>query len=443
MRRSRFVHAAVAALVAAPVAASAQGSMVDQQSACMAARGGTGVAEPCAEGSAAWFNPAALAETGTVISAGAAVIRAGNAFRYDPAYLRGGDAEVVNRPTSTALAPQGYLAVRVNPRLAAGIAVLFPYGLGLEWPVCPVEDPRCAGGGFEGRFTGYDNALRALYVQPTVAYQLVPGQLSIGAGVDYVRGTLEINRREFGPPALGLGNTEVADARFAGGGSALTYHLAALARPTDRVSIGIRYLGEAGVDLEGDASFRQVSTGLPTLDVLIGAGLPPDQGVSSRVRFPAQLVVGTALRVDPGLTVMGDLQRTFWTSFDELPVRFDARADETIELGYRDANTFRLGAEYAATDAVVVRAGFRYNEAATPRATPLLPEGERTYWTLGVGFRPLAALSTDLSLQYVAQPDRAGPVLPGGPRAGIYESSGTVLNLTLAWRLGRSGAAAR
>lgn len=434
MKRSLVAGAALAVLAAPPLAA--QGSSVDQQSACMAARAGAGAANPCDDGSAVFFNPAGLAETGTVASAGAAVIRAGNTFRYDPGYAPGGAEAVVERPATTALAPQGYVNVRIDPRLAAGIGLLFPYGLGLEWPVCPVEAPRCGEANFEGRFTGYDNTLRAMYVQPTVAYQVVPGRLSVGAGVDYVRGTIDVYRRQFGPAPLGLGGTEVADVRLSGTGDAFTYHVGVLARPTARVSLGARYLGEAGVDLSGDARFRQVSTGSPALDAQIGAALPRDQDAASRIDFPAQLVLGTAARVGERVHVMADWQRTFWSSFDALDVDFATAPDESLELGYRDASTFRLAADLQATDGVVVRGGFRYNQAATPRATPLLPEGERNYWTLGVGLRPLRALTTDLSLQYVRQPDRAGPVLPGGPRAGIYESTGLVFNFTLAYRFG-------
>ena len=85
---------------------------------------------------------------------------------------------------------------------------------------------------------------------------------------------------------------------------------------------------------------------------------------------------------------------------------------------------------------MTVRAGFRYNEAATPRATPLLPEGERNYYSLGLGYRLTPSLSTDFAFQYINQPDRAGAVVPEGPRAGVYESTGVIFNFTVAYRFG-------
>ena len=91
---------------------------------------------------------------------------------------------------------------------------------------------------------------------------------------------------------------------------------------------------------------------------------------------------------------------------------------------------------YGVAIALMVRAGFRWNEAASPRATPFLPEGERNYWSLGLGYKMNDALSFDLSGQYINQPDRAGAVIPEGPRAGIYEANGMVFNFTLAYRFG-------
>jgi long-chain fatty acid transport protein len=433
-RPSLLLPLAAAVLLAHPGAVTAQGSLVDQQSACMAARAGAGAANPCSDGSAVYFNPAGLAGTPAVLSAGAAFIRSGSGFRYDPAYAPGGEDATVRRPTTTSLAPQAYVNLPLPPRLAVGFGALFPYGLGLEWPVCPVEDPRCAGPNFEGRFTGYDNALRALYLQPTLAYAALPGRLSVGLGVDHVRASMEVNRRQPGPAALGLGSTEVVDAHVEASGSGWTYHVGVLAQPAHRVSLGARYLGAASVAMDGDARFRQVSTGSPGLDALVAAGLPGDQGISTVVEFPAQLVLAAAVRVEERVVVMLDWQRTFWSSFDALPVRFASMPEDRLELDYRDASTFRAAVDAAVAGDLVVRAGFRYNEAATPRATPFLPEGRRTYWTLGAGLRPLPRLTADASFQYIHQPDRAGPVLPGGPRAGVFSNTGAVANLSLTWR---------
>ncbi len=161
--------------------------------------------------------------------------------------------------------------------------------------------------------------------------------------------------------------------------------------------------------------------------------------MGTTIEFPAQLVLGVAFGATDRLNLLADWQRTFWSSFDAFPVDFETEDDQSLELGYDDTNTFRLAADFAATEALALRAGFRYNDAASPQATPFLPEGERNYYTLGLGYRFTRALSTDFSFQYINQPDRAGTVIPGGPRAGVYEATGMVFNFTLAYRFGGRG----
>ncbi|HYR09923.1 MAG TPA: outer membrane protein transport protein [Longimicrobium sp.] len=440
MRRSLAIAGAAAvACAAAGTPLHAQGSSVDQQSACMAGRVGAGVAMPCDDGSAVYFSPAGLAHTPSVVSAGVALVRAGGAFEYDSGMEPGDRTRRLERETANVFVPQGYINFRASDRLAVGIGVLAPYGLGLEWPVCEAETPRCGSPNFEGRFTGYDNSIKGLYIQPTVAFQLIPDRLSVGAGFDYVRGDIEVHRRQFGPEPQGLGNTEIADVELKGKGTGTTYHVGGILRLHPRASVGVRYLGSAEVDIDGDATFVQVSTGNAGVDALIAGQFPTDQGVATTIEFPAQLVAGVALGVTRQLNLLADWQRTWWSSFDAFPVDFETQPDQSLELGYDDTNTFRFAADFAATEALALRAGFRYNEAATPRATPFLPEGERNYYTVGLGYRFTPALSTDFSFQYINQPDRAGSLIPGGPRAGVYEATGMVFNFTLAYRFGGRG----
>ena len=439
MKRSlALAGGAIAAIVAAGSPLHAQGSGVDQHSACMVGRVGAGVASPCADASAIYFSPAGLAFTPSAIGIGAAIITSGNDFTYDPGNsIAGGTIE---REDETIPVPHAYVNLHVNPRLAAGIGVFAPYGLGLEWPVCSVETVNTAqcdqDRNFEGRYTGYDNSLRGIYVQPTVAYQVIPNRLSVGVGVDYIMGSLEVHQRQAGPAAFGLQNTDVADVTLEGDGTGVTFHVGAVAQLTPRTSVGIRYLKAAKVDMDGDATFEQVMTGVPAFDAVIGAQIPQNQGVATQIEFPSQLVVGVAFRPIEPLNLMVDWQRTGWESFDEFEVDFASAPNDTLFLNYENTNTFRLAAELAATERLDVRAGFRYNTAATPRATPFLPEGERNYYTVGVGYAVTPRLNADLGLQHIVQPDRAGAVRPGGPREGVYSSRGRVIGVTLSYRFG-------
>src|SRR5687768_10024419 len=108
MRRSlALAGIAVAVCMAAGSPLHAQGSGVDQQSACMTGRVGAGVANPCDDASAVYFSPAGLAERPSAIGIGATIVRSGNSFRYNSGQ---GPADlVIDRETETKVVPQAFV----------------------------------------------------------------------------------------------------------------------------------------------------------------------------------------------------------------------------------------------------------------------------------------------------------------------------------------------
>jgi long-chain fatty acid transport protein len=442
--------AAVACIAAGTPALHAQGSGVDQQSACMTGRVGAGVAMPCEDGSAVYFSPAGLAMQGSALSLGVTLVSSSNTFRYDPGYNLADPT--IRRARETVPVPQAFVNYRASERLAVGLGVFAPYGLGLKWDVCSIQETNTAActpeNNFEGRFTGYDNAFRGIYVQPTVAYQIVPNRVSVGVGLDYVRGNIEVHQRA-DVAASGLRGLDVADATLKGEGTGLTYHLSGIARLSQRASLGVRYLHSVEVDMEGDATFLPVPTGNAGIDALIAAqiasGALGDQGIGTTIEFPSQLVVGVNFAATPRLNVMADYQLTGWESFDQFDIDFENEnaTDRVLNLGYQNTNTFRFAADFAATDALALRAGFRYNNEASPRATPLLPEYERNYFTAGLGYRFTRSLGLDLAYQLVRQPDRRGSVRPGEPSVGVYTADANIFGVTLSYLFGRHHGAAQ
>jgi long-chain fatty acid transport protein len=445
MRRSLAIAGAAAlacAVVGTPL--HAQGSSVDQQSACMSGRVGAGVASPCDDASGVYFSPGGLAMQGSNIGVGVTLIRSGSTFTYDPGTEPPGTASSVKRDIELVPVPQVFVSYKVRPRLAAAIGAFAPYGLGLSWPVCPVENTTasCTADGttnFEGRYTGYDNSLRAYYVQPTVSYEVIPGVLSVGAGLDVVHSTIEVHQRA-DAPSIGLRGIDVADAELSGSGNAVTGHVGAVLRVSPRTTVGVRYLHRTRVDLSGNADFTQVPTGTifdPLLAAQFASGGPlSDQGIATTITFPSQLVAGVSFRPVEVLNLLFDYQHTGWSSFNRFVLDFENRGLDTLNLNYRNTNTFRAAAQFDYSDALAFRLGFRYNTAATPRATPFLPEGERNYYTAGIGWRATRALTADFSFQYINQPDRRGAVRPDEPAIGLYSVTGQTFGFTLSYHFG-------
>jgi long-chain fatty acid transport protein len=443
MRRSLAIAGAVVACAAVGAPLHAQGSSVDQQSACMSGRVGAGVASPCDDASGVYFSPAGLAGQGSAISLGVTLINAGNTFTYDVGRQPAGSPQSIERDRETIPVPQAFASFKVHPRVAAAIGVFAPYGLGLKWPACSVETANTAGcdqsQNFEGRYTGYDNALRAIFVQPTLSFDAIPGRLQIGAGLDYVRGSIEVHQRA-DAPTLGLRGTDVADVTLKGDGHGITANLGAILRLNHNTSLGVRYLHSTKIDFTGDAAFVQVPTGT-IFDALIApqfaaGGQFTNQGIATTIKFPHQLVAGISYRPVEVLNLLFDYQRTGWSSFKAFDIDFENNPNRVLNLNYRDTNTFRLAGEFTYSDALSFRLGYRYNQAATPRATPFLPEGERNYYTAGIGWHLNRALSADFSYQYINQPNRRGALRPDEPAIGVYDAFGQTFGFTLAYRFG-------
>jgi long-chain fatty acid transport protein len=448
-----------------PIAAAAQGFSVNEHGTCSMARGGTGVASACGDGSTINFNPSGIAGiTGGLVGAGVTLIQANGSFTDDRTLLVG---ELENEPVPV---PHVYLVYGINDKLAAGFGFFVPYGLGSEWADT-----------FEGRFNGYDNDLRSMYFQPTLAYKL-HDKIKIGAGFDYVVGSLKLTQRldlsEFtAVPGTTFGeigipfHTDFANAELeASGATGIGGNFGITIEPVDGFSIGARYLTRVKLDYEGEAVFDPVSTGLilppqnpiAVLNPLLDENLPlpvdnlleaadlfsdgsqlGDQVVSTSITMPDQATVGVAIDVSPALMLLVDYQWMNWSIFDRIQLDFEnaATPDREVIEDYEDTHGIRVGLDWDGGGMLAVRGGYLYHKGAAPpqTVTPLLPEGARNEFTGGFGLRLTDMLTADFAYQYLKQNDRRGRVREGESGAaptealnsGLYAFNAHLFGVTL------------
>src|SRR5438094_3919004 len=245
---------------------AAQGFGIYEQGTCAMGRAGTGVAAPCPDGSALFFNPAGLAGLkGGHATIGVTLINVDGGFT-DDILQRTSD---LNDPLIAL--PQVYVSYAATPKLGIGVGLFAPYGLQTEWPLS-----------FDGRLAGYKNILRSVYIQPTVAYQATPW-LSLGAGLDIVRGSVELNQHldlaegplpptlvpvPPGSPPVVFGQfgiapgTDFANTHLEATKTTVAAHFGAIFKATDQLSFGANFLTQAKFDYSGTATFTQVQTGL-------------------------------------------------------------------------------------------------------------------------------------------------------------------------------------
>lgn len=461
MRRKAVVLAAmvVAATGVLASGAQAQGFSVYEHDACTMGRAGVGVASPCSGGSAVFFNPAGIV-TGQAgkwnVVSGVTMIPPRGSFT-DSASGVSTDLVKANIPV-----PNVYITRQIGTRFAVGVGMFAPYGLTTEWP-----------SSFMGHFLSYKATIKSIYLQPTVAMRVTP-RIQIGVGLDIVRSAVELHQyvELSGQTAIAatattpaitfamLGvpvGTAFADARLHGTGNAVGFHVGAIVRPTDYLSLGARYLSGVTINGEGFAGFSAVATGitLPSgnpfgvprgtpLDAVLASqfttGRLVTQTVSATIPMPSQLVVGADLRVMPGLHVMGDVQLTNWSVFEELPLTLGVIGADTLYEGYSNTTGYRAAVEYEATPKLRLRGGFLTHAAAAPTltVTPLLPEGARSEFTAGAGYQVSPGIRIDLAYQVIKQQDRRGRVIEPPDRVtnvnqGLYKFSANLFGASVAF----------
>lgn len=446
--------AAVTALLAVPRSAEAQGFSVNEQGSCAMGRAGTGVASPCQDGSAMFYNPAGL-----IVPKGQGVASGGvTLIAPTGSFTNSTTGEVSDMVDATHPVPALYMAYGVSDVATLGLGIFAPYGLAVEWP----EDA-------QGRFLGYYSSVKGIYFQPTVGLK-ASDMFTFGIGFDITSSTVELKQRvDLAPqeaaPGVTFANlgiaygTDFANVELTGSDISLGFHLGAIAQITDDFSFGIRYLSRQTVNVDdGEATITQVATnlylapnnplGLPggtPVDALVApefqAGGPlVDQGGTAILPYPAQLNMGLAYQVTDRLKLLGDVGIQFWSAFDTLPLNFSLLGQRDLVESYRNSTSWRLGGEYKVGQKSTARLGvLAHNAAAPPQTvTPLLPEGPRTEFTAGFGMHLSEKFRFDVAYQYIDQADRQGRSGDGGMAApttavndGLYTFDANLLGITL------------
>jgi len=474
------VRYALVLCAAMPTLLGAQGFGIYEQGTCAMGRAGAGVAAPCSDGSAMFFNPAGLAGlTGGRLTIGVTLLDVQGGFTDDLFQQK-------TKLDDPLLAiPQVYISYAATPKLGVGVGLFAPYGLETNWPTA-----------FDGRFAGYKNILKSVYIQPTLAYQVSP-RVSLGAGLDVVLGKVELNQRldlattpvpasilpvppGTPPPVFGQfgfpPGTDFADAHLEATKTTVAAHFGATFKVSDQLSFGANFLTQAKFDYSGTASFTRVPTGIvvpATITVgalTIPAGFPIDtlvggapgsggldlfnpstgvfrtQPVTTTIKNPSQLALGLAYKLANGWTLLGDYQLTWWSQFNELDITFpqdlSGLLNRKLFENYHNTSGFRFGAEWAKDAKWTFRGGYLHHDGAAPAetVTPLLPEGQRNEFTLGTTVKLGAALNADLAYQYIRQNDRRGrtrePLIGAattGLNNGLYDFHAHLFGVSLSY----------
>ena len=324
----------------------------------------------------------------------------------------------------TGVVPNLYYVNNPGNGWAFGLGVNAPFGLSTDY-----------GKTWLGRYHAVESDVRTININPSVAYQLNE-QLSLGAGVSaqYIDATLSsmvnggLVAFSASGGAVGTPNSTSDDIFVENKADdwSYGYNLGALYQFNKATRVGIAYRSKVTQDLKGTTR-----TTIPSSVAFLSAGFP-NQNVNGSIELPASASASVYSKLNNKLALLGDVSWTDWSSFQELTLNFEgagiggSSSTTTVE-NWDDSWRFSLGAIYQYNEALKLRGGVAFDQTPIPDAehrTPRIPGADRTWVSLGAGYRFSEQISGDFAYAHLFVSDGdINKSLADNPTAGSLVGS--------------------
>ncbi|GAA4309828.1 OmpP1/FadL family transporter [Nibribacter koreensis] len=295
-----------------------------------------------------------------------------------------------------------------------GIGVYTPYGSSVNW-----------GKSWQGRFGLNELTLQAVYIQPTVSYRITD-KLGVGGGLVLAVGSVNLQRSI----PLTAANGQEAGIELDGGAFGVGFNAGVYFEATEKLSFGLTYRSKVDMKVdEGDVTFT-----LPT-SPLIASQFKADK-FNATLPLPANITLGIGFKPVDGLTIAADVQRVEWSAYKALTFEFNdnVRGSQRVPGStsyesvspreYEDSYIFRLGAQYALSDIMTLRAGGYYDQSPVQDGylTPETPDSDSRGVSVGLTLKLTESVDLDASFLYVNKKERTDDASKSGGVAGTFKS---------------------
>jgi long-chain fatty acid transport protein len=414
--------------------ANASGFLIYEHNAAAQAMGGAFIAV-ANNPSAIFHNPAGLAWLeGTQVSAGGTFIMPKGSVSLPnwpvPAYRK------IDMEDQTFFAPNFYLTHKFGNKVAAGIGVFAPYGLGTKWP-----DPEH----FPLRYIGTSNDMQTIFVNPAFAFK-VTDNLAIGFGVSYIHSSLSLDLVrliEINHPVYGvlLWKGDVPASVDGASGNAVGFN-AGLLYKADKFSLGFNWRSAFDIKYEG-----KLKLDWGNMPAYLKALIPvPNEGdVSTKFKFPHIFGVGVAYNATDKLLLSADAHYVLWSRYDKYVIDLTYTGlpgeSETVTEDWKDSILLRGGLQYQLNESLALRAGILYDQTPQPEKSVdcNLPDANRVALTCGFGYK-FGHLVVDATYHYEVFNDRKSPNRDiynfphlGNLGEGTYKMKAHLIGITLTY----------
>ncbi len=299
----------------------------------------------------------------------------------------------------------------LNEKTAIGISVNTPYSLHTTW-----DD------NWTGRYVARETQLKAVYVQPSISYELSE-TFGIGGGPVIAFGKSYFSKAIPLSSAQGEAGMEL-DGKSIGFG----FNIGLFYKPTDEFSIGLDYRSAVKMNVnDGDASFSNVPSSL--------AGSYPESATfETAYTLPSVISAGAAYKLTRELTLCMDVNYTTWKSFDTLEFKFENNSQLDYGTGqfYKNVFAVRIGAQYEISEMINVRAGVAFDGSPVNEdyVSPANPDNDRFMFSLGgsINFNEHASIDLAYMLQNIKELEVVNEQYNFG---GNYKSLINIFGVTL------------
>ena len=293
--------------------------------------------------------------------------------------------------------PFGFYTNKLNDQWAVGFGVYAPFGLVTDYE-----------SGFQGKAFGSKSEVTVITFQPTVSYAF-NDRVSIGFGptINRIAGTLE---SDINLPVAGTGSNNI---KIKGDDTAVGFNAGLLVQATDTTRVGLTYHSKVKYKLEGHT------------EVTKGTNVPAS--LLNNGRYDASLKIDTPESWDLSVTQdMSDAWKLYagatwtrWSRLKDITVNNEgvsAAAGSGVlapqivgtikeDQNWHDTWAYAVGTSYRVTKQVVLRTGLTFDQSPTNNTdrSPRIPTGDRTIFSLGLGYDVMPNMTVDLAYSYLKE----------------------------------------
>ncbi len=415
MASTKRALAFLAVVVLSVSTAFPSGYQLNEHGSKAVAMGGAFVARAW-DPSAIYFNPAGLSYVkGFNIMVGGTLILPSTTFTGP--YPNNTETKM---NSLTFFPPNAYVTYNFDNGLAAGVGIFTPEGLGASWP----QD-------WVGRFVITKISLQSLDINPTVSYSFFNDMVSVGAGFDYVLGSVVLEKYNNTTFSDSSGNPITPFIHMDGNAKGTGFNFGVMLKPYKCLSLGFSYRSKVTYKVDNGTATYSGADGL--------SSQLPSGSVSTSLPLPETWYAGIAYK-GCNYSIEADYQRVVWSAYKQLSITFQNPGPSgnpaPIVGNYSDSYVLRLGGEYILNDMWTVRAGVLYDKNPVPDAydSPQLPDADRLGFNIGLGVSLTNNISIDASYMFLPFKQRTITTSAFGFN-GTYNTTANLVGIDISYKL--------